>query len=167
MDFVAHKDGIKLVWKTSTTLIWLQIDRNSLILHILLDTITNIYRVHYGSIFLPHFRAHILRDLGEKKESSWNKPYLSRKKKFFEICGKGHFETRKAKLQWLSKIQKFMGQKQKEKWEKQVREKETPTFTISSARARALTRLFSFWPFDEHSCFLTAWEICSKFPFAV
>ena len=60
-----------------------------------------------------------------------------------------------------------MGEKQKEKWEKQVREKETPTFTISLARARALARLFSFWPCDEDSCFSTSWEICCKFPFAV
>ena len=53
----------------------------------------------------------------------------------------------------LSKIQKFL-EKQKEKWEKQARRKETPTFTISSAQA--LTRLFSLWPFDEDSCFSTS-----------
>ena len=33
---------------------------------------------------------------------------------------------------------------------------------ISSARA--LSRLFSFWPFDEDSCFSTSSEICYKFP---
>ena len=35
---------------------------------------------------------------------------------------------------------------QMEKWAKQAREKETLTLTISSARA--VSRLFSFWPFD-------------------
>ena len=60
-----------------------------------------------------------------------------------------------------------MGEKQKENWEKQVREKEIPTFAISLARARALARHFSFWPCDEDSCFSTSWEICCKFPFAV
>lgn len=33
---------------------------------------------------------------------------------------------------------------------------------ISSARA--LSRLFSFWPFDEDSCFSTSSEMCYKFP---
>ena len=42
----------------------------------------------------------------EKKESSSKKPYLS-KKKSCEICRKGHFETRKANLQWIKQNPKI------------------------------------------------------------
>ena len=55
---------------------------------------------------------------------------------------------------------KIYQEKQKEKWAKQAREKETLTLTISSARA--LSRLFSFWPCDEDSCFSTSCEICLR-----
>ena len=60
---------------------------------------------------------------------------------------------------------KIHREKQKGKWAKQAREKVTLTFTISSARA--LSRLFSFWPCDEDSCFSTSCEICYKFRFVV
>ena len=83
----------------------------------------------------------------------------------FESCGEGHFETEKANLQRIKQNPKIHREKQKEKRAEQAREKETLTLTISSARA--LSRLFSFWPCDEYSCFSTSCEICYKFPLVV
>ena len=53
----------------------------------------------------------------------------------------------KTNLQWIKQNPKIHREKQKKKWAKQAREKETFTLQISSARA--LSRLFSSWPFDE------------------
>ena len=165
LDFVAHKDGIKLVWKTWTPISCVKIARSSFILHILLDITTGIYGAHWGSIF--HISEPISYEIlkKKKKDSTWNKLYLLRKKKSSEICGKGHFETGKANLQWIKQNPKIHRENHKEKWAKQAREKGTLTSTISSARA--LSRLFSFWPCDEDSLFSTSCELCYKFPFVV
>lgn len=114
-------------------------------LHILLDTSTNIY------ISEP-----IYYEILGKKKSPHERSRIYRKRNPVKFAGKVISKRGKRIYNGLSKIQKFMGGKQKEKWEKQVREKETPTFTISLARARALARLFSFWPCDEDSCFSTS-----------
>ena len=77
------------------------------------------------------------------------------------------FRNGESEFTMVKQNPKIHREKQKEKWEKQAREKETLTFTILSARARAFSRLFSFWPCDEDSCFSTCCEICYKFPFVV
>ena len=90
-----------------------------------------------------------------KKKSPHERSRIYLKRNPVKFAGKVISKRGKRIYNGLSKIQKFMGEKQKEKWEKQVREKGTPTFSISLARARALARLFSFWPCDEDSCFST------------
>ena len=91
-----------------------------------------INRIHEGSIF--HITEPIYYEILKKKESSWKKPYYQEKKKSFEICEEGPFETEKANLQWIKQNPKVHREKQKEKRAKQAREKDTLTFTISSAR---------------------------------
>ena len=65
----------------------------------------------------------------------------------------------------INKIQKSMGEKQKEKWEKQVREKEIFHDFFGSGLGSHVSFLFLAVWWD--SCFSTSWEICCKFPFAV
>ena len=49
--FCLRDDGITLVWKLRLLLCCAQMERNSLIFHILFDITTSIYRVHQESIF--------------------------------------------------------------------------------------------------------------------
>ena len=58
---------------------------------------------------------------------------LSRKKEIFWNLRR-RSETEKANLQWIKQNPKVHREKQKEKRAKQAREKDTLTFTISSAR---------------------------------
>lgn len=68
-----------------------------------------------------------------KKESSWNKPYLLRKKEILWNLRRRSFRNGESELQWIKQNPKIHREKQKEKWAKRAREKETLAFTISSA----------------------------------
>ena len=108
-----------------------------------------------------------MRSLKKKKDSSRNKLYLLRKKEILLNLREWSFRNGESEFTMVKQNPKIHREKQKEKWAKQAREKETLTFAISSARARALSRLFSFWPCDEDSSFSASCEICYKFPFVV
>ena len=142
LDFVAYKDGIKFSLKNLDSYkLCKDSQKKSHVAHF--TWYHNWYLQGPLRVYFPHFKAHILWDPKKKIDSSWNKLYLLRKKEIFWNLRERYFRNGKNEFTIVKQNPKIHREKQKEKWAKQAREKETLTFTISSARA--FSRLLAVW----------------------
>ena len=118
----------------------------------------NFWAAKIFTVLAPHLSAVMPPTNETQHRTPWQ---VSWKRTPLKFAGKVIFRNWEHELKWNPK---FIKKSRRKSAQSKLGKKKNATWIYL---ARALSRLFSSWPFDKDPYFLTFCEICNKFPFVV